>query len=100
MTGEKCVRLGLNYAKGLREQAAKAILAARAAAPFSSIQDLVDRVPELRKDEIRKLSEIGALNFITETPSHRRAALWDSELAIRPAARCWRQVSRPALNLH
>ena len=83
--GEKCVRLGLNYAKGLREQVAKAILASRAAAPFSSIQDLVDRVPELRKDELRKLSEIGALNFITETPSHRRAALWDSELAIRPA---------------
>ncbi len=83
--GEKCVRLGLNYAKGLREQAAKAILDARAAAPFSSIQDLVDRVPELRKDELRKLSEIGALNFITETPIHRRAALWDSELAIRPS---------------
>ena len=39
--------------------------AARAEAPFSSIQDLVDRVPELRKDELRKLSEIGALNFIT-----------------------------------
>jgi error-prone DNA polymerase len=82
--GEKHVRLGLNYVKGLREQTAKAILDARTAAPFSSIQDLVDRVPELRKDELRKLSEIGALNFITATPIHRRAALWDSELAIRP----------------
>jgi error-prone DNA polymerase len=78
--GEKHVRLGFNYVKGLREQAAKAILDA----PFSSIQDLVDRVPELRKDELRKLGEIGALNFITENPIHRRAALWDSELAIRP----------------
>src|SRR5581483_7954157 len=82
--GDRRVRLGLNYVKGLREQAARAILAARAEAPFTSIQDLVDRVPELRKDELRKLSEIGALNFITATPSHRRAALWDSELAIRP----------------
>jgi error-prone DNA polymerase len=82
--GEKRVRLGLNYVKGLREQAAKAILAARAQAPFTSIQDLADRAPELRKDELRKLSEIGALNFITAIPSHRRAALWDSELAIRP----------------
>jgi error-prone DNA polymerase len=82
--GEKCMRLGLNYVKGLREQAAKAILEARAAAPFTSIQDLVNRVPEIRKDELRKLSAIGALNFLGELPSHRRAALWDSELAMRP----------------
>jgi error-prone DNA polymerase len=82
--GERRVRLGLNYVKGLREQPARAILAARAQAPFASIQDLVNRVPELRKDELRKLSEIGALNFITASPTHRRAALWDSELAIRP----------------
>ncbi|HTW67330.1 MAG TPA: error-prone DNA polymerase [Bryobacteraceae bacterium] len=83
--GERRVRLGLNYVKGLREQAARAILAARADAPFDSIQDLADRVPELRKDELRKLSEIGALNFITASPTHRRAALWDSELAMRPS---------------
>jgi error-prone DNA polymerase len=83
--GEKHVRLGLNYVKGLRESAAQAILAARAQQPFSSIQDLVNRAPELRKDELRKLSEIGALNFITANPTHRRAALWESELALRPA---------------
>ncbi len=83
--GEKWVRLGLNYVKGLRQQAALAILDARARAPFTSIQDLVNRVPELRKDELRRLSKIGALNFITADPIHRRAALWDSELALRPA---------------
>jgi error-prone DNA polymerase len=83
--GEKWVRLGFNYVKGLREQAAQAILAAREQAQFTSIQDLADRVPELRKDELRKLSEIGALNFIPSTPTHRRAALWDAELALRPA---------------
>jgi len=83
--GEKCVRLGFNYAKGVRQQAAEAILRARSERPFSSIQDLVNRTPEVRKDELRKLSEIGALNFIPEMPTHRRAALWDSELAIRPA---------------
>ncbi len=82
--GERRVRLGLNYVKGLREQSARAILMVRAQAPFKSIQDLADRVPELRKDELRKLSEIGALNFITASPTHRRAALWDSELAMRP----------------
>jgi len=83
--GEKYVRLGLNYAKGVRQQAAEAILRARTERPFESIQDLVNRAPEVRKDELRKLSEIGALNFIPQTPTHRRAALWDSELAIRPA---------------
>jgi len=77
---DKSVRLGFNYVKGLREQAARAILKARSEAPFTSIQDLVDRVPQLRKDELRKLSEIGALNFIRDI--HRRDALWESELAI------------------
>jgi error-prone DNA polymerase len=43
--GEKCVRLGLNYVKGVREAAAQGILRARAERPFAGIQDLVDRVP-------------------------------------------------------
>ncbi len=96
--GERRVRLGLNYVKGLREQPARAILAARAQAPFASIQDLVDRVPELRKDELRKLSEIGALNFITASPTHRRAALWDSELAIRPTGPLFANSQQPIAN--
>src|SRR5205085_3868193 len=91
--GERCVRLGFNYVKGLREQAARDILRARLEAPFTSIQDLVDRAPELRKDELRKLSEIGALNFIGEmrTDLHRRAALWESELAVRPRGELFEQ---------
>src|ERR1700681_4607769 len=93
--GEKWLRLGFNYVKGLREQAAQAILAARQQTPFSSIQDLVDRVPELRKDELRKLSEIGALNFIPETPLHRRAALWDAELAIRSTGPLFANIDSP-----
>jgi error-prone DNA polymerase len=94
--GARRVRLGLNYVKGLSQQAALAILAARAQTPFASIQDLVDRVPELRKDELRKLSEIGALNFITRSPTHRRAALWDSELAIRPTGPLFANPQSPA----
>ena len=94
--GDRLVRLGLNYVKGLREHAAKAILATRAQAPFTSIQDLVNRVPVLHKDELRRLSEIGALNFIRETPIHRRAALWDSELAIRPAGPLFSNDEPPA----
>jgi error-prone DNA polymerase len=96
--GERRVRLGLNYVKGLREQAARAILAARVGAPFESIQDLTDRVPELRKDELRKLSEIGALNFITASPTHRRAALWDSELALRSSGPLFANNQQPIAN--
>jgi error-prone DNA polymerase len=96
--GERRVRLGLNYVKVLREQPARAILTARAQAPFESIQDLVDRVPELRKDELRKLSEIGALNFITSTPTHRRAALWSSELALRPTGPLFANSQQPIAN--
>jgi error-prone DNA polymerase len=96
--GERRVRLGLNYVKGLRELPARAILAARAQEPFASIQNLVDRVPELRKDELRKLSEIGALNFITASPTHRRAALWDSELAVRPTGPLFTNNQQPITN--
>jgi len=78
--GGKCVRLGMNYAKGVRETTARAIVAAR---PFASIQDLVDRVPDVRRDELRTLAEVGALNFINGI--HRRDALWQAELAMRPA---------------
>jgi error-prone DNA polymerase len=96
--GERRVRLGFNYVKGLREQAARAILTARDEAPFTSIQNLVDRVPELRKDELRRLSEIGALNFITASPTHRRAALWDSELTLRPAGPLFANSQQPIAN--
>jgi error-prone DNA polymerase len=79
------LRLGLRYAKGLREEAARAILRAR---PFTSIDDLALRVPELRKDEINRLAEIGALNSIGALKSshniHRRDALWQAQRSIRP----------------
>jgi len=75
-------RLGLRYARGLREDAAKALLHARAARPFSSIDDLALRVPELRKDEINRLAEIGALNSLDRI--HRRDALWQAQRAILP----------------
>jgi error-prone DNA polymerase len=64
-TWDKLVlRLGLKYVKGLREESGQAIVKARSAAPFLSIDDLQQRVPELRKDEMRKLAAVGALNFI------------------------------------
>jgi error-prone DNA polymerase len=58
------LRLGLLCVKGLREEAGRAIVRARSQRPFSSLDDLHRRVPELRKDELRKLAAVGALNFI------------------------------------
>jgi len=80
--GSPNLRLGLRYARGLRAQAGRAILLARAERPFTSIDDLALRVPELRKDEINRLAEIGALNSLDH--QHRRSALWQADRAIRP----------------
>ena len=58
------LRIGLRYVRGLREEAAQALVRQRRLSPFISIQDLIHRVPELRRDELNTLAEIGALNSI------------------------------------
>ena len=82
----KYVRLGLNYVRGLNSGTAQHIEAERRIAPFSSMRDLVRRVPELQKDEIAILAELGALNALPKEKSdrHRRGALWQSQLALQP----------------
>jgi error-prone DNA polymerase len=78
-----CLRLGFNYVKGLRRQAGEAIVVERQLrGKFTSITDLARRVPELQRDELRQLARIGALNSIQGI--HRRDALWQSELALKP----------------
>jgi error-prone DNA polymerase len=62
------LRMGLRYVRGLREEAARSLLRERRMAPFTSIHDLARRVPELRKDELTTLAEIGALNSIGNPP--------------------------------
>jgi error-prone DNA polymerase len=79
VTKERHLRLGLRYAKGLREEAGRAIVARR---PFSSVDDLALRVRELRKDEMTRLAEIGALNALDRL--HRRDALWQAQRAALP----------------
>ncbi len=76
------LRLGLRYARGLREDAGRAILRAREVRAFSSVDDLAVRVRELRKDELNRLAEIGALNALEK--QHRRDALWQAQRAILP----------------
>jgi error-prone DNA polymerase len=78
------VRLGLRYVKGLSQQSGEAIVRERVATgEFRGIDDLHNRVPELRKDELRKLAAVGALNFIQS--STRRDALWQVERVTRAA---------------
>ncbi len=82
--GALSMRMGLGYAKGLRKQAAEALLAARVQdGPFRSADDLALRVPELNRRELSLLARIGALNRVEEV-AHRRDALWQMEWAGRP----------------
>jgi error-prone DNA polymerase len=67
------LRLGLRYVRGLREEAGQALVRERSLASFISIHDLVRRVPELRKDELNTLAEIGALNAIGGSARNQRA---------------------------
>ncbi len=82
----KCVRLGFNYVRGLNSATAQHIAAERNVAPFTSMRDLVRRIPELQKDEIAALAELGALNALPKEKldRHRRGALWQSQLALQP----------------
>ncbi|MGH7303739.1 MAG: error-prone DNA polymerase [Candidatus Rokuibacteriota bacterium] len=66
------MRMGLRYVKGMRERAARALVAARAARPFDSIHDLARRA-RLERDELETLAAIGALAPLGGT---RRTNLW------------------------
>jgi error-prone DNA polymerase len=85
-----CMRLGLRYVRGLRAEAGRAIADERRRARFTSMDDLVRRVPELHRDELRMLAKVGALNFINDV--HRRDALWESELVSRPTGPLFEQL--------
>jgi error-prone DNA polymerase len=74
------VRLGLGYVRGLRAEAADRMVAERKRRPYASLQDFVDRT-DLKRDEQRRLAEVGALNAFGLT---RRRALWQVEKAGRP----------------
>jgi error-prone DNA polymerase len=76
------LRLGLNYVRGLRASTARRIVEERARGQFANIDDLARRVPELQKDEMARLAEVGALNPLES--QHRRDALWKSTRAARP----------------
>jgi error-prone DNA polymerase len=86
------MRLGLKYVKGLSQQSGQAIVRARATRAFAGIDDLCNRVPELRRDELRKLAAIGALNFI-QGAVNRRDALWQVERVTRAAGNLYEELA-------
>src|SRR5205807_5765541 len=96
-TQHPSLRLGLLCVKGLREEAGQAIVRERLQRPFTSLDDLHLRVPELRKDELRKLAAVGALNFIDESDGEKLcvfAALRESSLWLPTAATITDEISR------
>ena len=90
--GSHSLRIGMNYAKGLRQISANAILAARNHDDiFASVDDLAERVPELNRKELVLLARIGALNSLGKV-EHRRDALWQVEEAGRPVGPLFRNT--------
>ncbi len=85
------VRLGLRYARGLREEAGRLIEAERRRAPFESVTDLVKRAG-LHHDELAQLARLGALGSLE---SERRAALWEAERAARPRGPLYAEIPDP-----
>jgi error-prone DNA polymerase len=82
--GSLALRIGLNYAKGLRKSSAEALVDARNRdGEFASVDELALRVPALNRKELVALASIGALNSLGEV-EHRRDALWQVEQAGRP----------------
>ncbi|HEX6648603.1 MAG TPA: error-prone DNA polymerase, partial [Pyrinomonadaceae bacterium] len=100
------LRLGLKFVKGLSQQSGEAIVRERAVRAFAGIDDLRNRVPELHKDELRKLAAVGALNFIQAAPGaktkrpkakratqvNRRDALWQVERVTRAPGKLYESL--------
>ncbi|MGB6933134.1 MAG: error-prone DNA polymerase [Acidobacteriaceae bacterium] len=79
--GSLSLRMGLGYARGLRKQAAEALVTSRGRdGRFNSAEDLAQRVPLLNRKELTLLARIGALNQLNGV-EHRRDALWQVERA-------------------
>jgi error-prone DNA polymerase len=113
---EPCLRLGLRYVRGMREEAARQLLRERERRAFDSINDLARRVTELHRNELVTLADVGALNglgcdkfsarrspFLDEERTtknnergfHRRDALWQAEAAAQPLGDLLETIPQP-----
>ncbi len=88
--GALSLRMGLMYVKGMRAQAAEALVEERErAGVFAGVDDFEARLRAggragLKHGELVQLARIGALNSLGDV-AHRRDALWQVEQARRPA---------------
>jgi error-prone DNA polymerase len=79
--GSLSLRMGLRYAKGMREVSAQALIESRRKdGLFRASEDLALRVPSLNRKELTLLARIGALNQL-DGITHRRDAMWRVERA-------------------
>jgi len=85
------LRLGFNYVRGIPSAVGSSIQARQ---PFTTIDDLALRVPELRKEHLEQLAAIGALNTIGA--KHRRDALWQASWRARRTGSLLREVPESA----
>ena len=82
VAGQIVLRIGLLYVRGLQQLAGESLVHARKQRQFGSIEELARRVPELSRNNLRMLAQVGALNNISaDTKLHRRDALWQVEKA-------------------
>ena len=65
------------------EVCAETLAATREHGVFTSVDDLVLRVPQLNRKELTLLANVGALNGLNGV-THRRDALWQVERAGKP----------------
>jgi error-prone DNA polymerase len=75
---QPAVRLGLSLQRGLKQEAAERIEAARAIRPFESVADLARRANLDRAD----LQVLAAANALRSLAGHRREALWQAVGAV------------------
>ncbi len=93
--GTLSLRLGLTYARGLKQSTALTLVHVRKECPFRDIEDLAARVPSLTRRDLTQLAHIGALNQLTGV-EHRRDALWQAEQASRPVGPLLRSNEQPS----
>jgi error-prone DNA polymerase len=74
------LRLGLRMIKGMREDAARRIEAARAECPFRDVQDLTERA-NLDRHDLAVLAEAAALRGLA---GHRHRARWEIAAVEKP----------------
>jgi error-prone DNA polymerase len=94
--GRDAIRLGMRLVKGLRDEDARRIVAARGERPFASMADVVQRA-ELSPRATRVLATCGAFRGLTE---HRNLAYWEAlavERARPPLAGAQVDEALPAL---